>query len=238
MAIKLKLSFFGDRGILINTGGRISEASSKRCMNYAFLIEKAEIEGVLEVHGCYNSILVMYEPAKIKGDLLIQRIQGIRHQENQLALPVPQVYEIPTLYGGEYGPDLEHVAEYNGISPEEVIKIHTQKPLWLLHIATCLHSITPKQIITPRQKIPRVVVPCGAVGIAGKQTGPYILEGPGGWNLIGRTPLKIYDPKRTASFLFGPGNYVHYRRIDLDTYKAMESNQSLNFSVPTVKDRE
>lgn len=238
MEIKLKFSFLGDRSILINTGNRISETSSKRCMNYAFLIEEAGIEGVLEVQGCYNSILVIYNPLKIKGDLLIQRIQAIRHQGKRVALPIPQVFEIPTLYGGEYGPDLEHVAKCNGITPEKVIAIHTQKPLWLLHIATCLHSITPKEINSPRQKIPRVLVPAGAVGIAGKQTGPYILEGPGGWNLIGRTPLKIYDPKRTPPFLFSPGNYVHYRRIDFDTYKAMESNQRSKFFDTCWKDRE
>ena len=239
MENSLKFSFFGDRSILINTGEKISEESGKRCMNTAYLIEKDKIEGVVEVHGCYNAILLIYDPLRIEADLLIKRIQKIEHLEDEIALPTPKIYEIPTLYGGEYGPDLEHVAEYNGISPEEVITIHTKEPLWLFHIATCLHSLTPVKLMTPRQKVPRVKVPAGGVGIANKQTGPYILDGTGGWNLIGRTPLRIYDPQRDPPFLFSAGNYVHYKSIDLDTFNAMKSNHAstLKINYRQTKDR-
>ena len=227
-----KFSFFGDKGIFITFGKEITQAGSQTAFSFSQLLEQEKMEGVVEAQPSYNSVLVYYDPLKIKADLLIKRMQNIVQFCDDIALPSPQVYEIPTLYGGEYGPDLGDVAEYNGITPEEAIRIHTKEPLWVYRMGLNLHNLVPEKLITPRRKVPRLRVPAGAVGIGNKQTGPYVVEAPAGWNIIGRTPLKLYDPKRNPPFLFEIGNYVRYRSIDRKEFMAIESGLLPSEQIP------
>jgi len=127
------------------------------------------------------------------------------------------VTEVPTIYGNEYGPDLEFVAKHNGLTPEEVVQIHagTAYLIYMLGFMpgfVYLGGMSPK-IATPRLETPRIKIPGGSVGIAGSQTGIYPAESPGGWQLIGRTPLKLFDPYRQPPALLQAGNYVTFVSI-------------------------
>jgi KipI family sensor histidine kinase inhibitor len=129
-----------------------------------------------------------------------------------------RVIEIPTRYGGEYGPDLEFVAKHNGLTPDEVVRIHTSQSLrvFMLGFSPGFPYIGPlaPEIAAPRLATPRTLVPAGSVGIAGRQTGIYPSESPGGWRLIGRTDLKLFAPAKDPPALLRPGDYVRFRAVE------------------------
>ncbi|HHY76979.1 MAG TPA: 5-oxoprolinase subunit PxpB, partial [Clostridiales bacterium] len=136
-----------------------------------------------------------------------------------------KVVEIPTIYGGEYGPDIEFVAQHNNLTVDEVIEIHSSRN-YLIYML----GFTPgfpylggmsEKIETPRLKTPRTKIPAGSVGIAGKQTGIYPIDSPGGWQLIGRTPVKLYDPLADPPVLLNAGDYVRFVPIDEKEYKSI-----------------
>ncbi|HET6872400.1 MAG TPA: 5-oxoprolinase subunit PxpB, partial [Sporolactobacillaceae bacterium] len=121
---------------------------------------------------------------------------------------------IPVCYGGEWGPDLDHVAAVNGLSPEEVIRIHSEG-VYLVHMIGFAPGFPylgglSKEISTPRRETPRLVIPKGSVGIAGDQTGVYPLETPGGWQLIGRTPINLFNPNSETPSLLKAGDFVRF----------------------------
>jgi KipI family sensor histidine kinase inhibitor len=122
--------------------------------------------------------------------------------------------EIPVHYGGENGPDLEEIARHTGLSPEEVIARHTVADYVVFFLGfqpgfAYLGGLDPR-LATPRRAEPRLAVPIGSVGIGGEQTGIYPAESPGGWQLLGRTPLKLFDPARPAPSLLAPGDRVRF----------------------------
>ncbi|NLG86950.1 MAG: 5-oxoprolinase subunit PxpB, partial [Firmicutes bacterium] len=150
---------------------------------------------------------------------LLQLIEGL----GKLDLPAPEITVIPVCYGGKFGPDLDYVCEHTGLSAEEVIQLHTGTD-YLIYML----GFTPgfsylggmdERLATPRLKTPRTHIPAGSTGIAGKQTGIYPIDSPGGWQLIGRTPLKLYDPFRDPPVLLKAGNYVRFTAITEDEYE-------------------
>ena len=133
-----------------------------------------------------------------------------------------RVVEIPVAYGGEFGPDIGFVAEYNGLTVEEVVEIHS-KPLYRVYMLGFVPGFAylggmDERITTPRLEKPRLKVPAGSVGIAGKQTGWYAIESPGGWRLIGRTPLKTFNPMESPPSLVLPGDYVRFKPISEEEF--------------------
>lgn len=142
-------------------------------------------------------------------------------------LPPAMVVHIPVCYGGEYGLDLETVAKHNGISVDEVINIHADTD-YLIYMM----GFTPgfpylggmsEKIATPRLEVPRRKIPVGSVGIAGAQTGVYSMETPGGWQLIGRTPVRLFDSSKQNPILLQAGNYVRFVRITEAEYQMIEA---------------
>ncbi|MEG2984683.1 MAG: 5-oxoprolinase subunit PxpB, partial [Peptostreptococcaceae bacterium] len=135
------------------------------------------------------------------------------------------IVEIPVLYGGEFGPDIETVARHNNLSVEEVMDIHS-KGEYLVYMLGFTPGFTylggmDNKIETPRLEIPRVKIPAGSVGIAGKQTGVYPIDSPGGWQLIGRTPIKLYDINKERPILLSAGDYVKFVPINKAEYEKM-----------------
>jgi inhibitor of KinA len=144
---------------------------------------------------------------------LRERLGGLDVEE----LDVPRLVEIPVCYGGELGPDLDDVARAHGLTPDEVVALHTEAE-YLVYMIGFMPGFAylgglPAQIATPRRKTPRTAVPAGTVGIGGQQTGVYPLVSPGGWNLIGRTPVKIFDITRAEPTLLLTGDRVRFRAI-------------------------
>lgn len=216
----------GDTGIRIQFGTEIDPETHRRIRSYCQSLEKRAIPGVIEWVPSYCAISVYYRPYIIRYHELLQQLKEIAQQLEEAPSSTVKVVHIPVIYGGEWGPDLLSVAEINGLSPEEVIRLHTE-PLYLVYMMGFLPGFPylggmTERIATPRLKEPRPSVSPGSVGIAGSQTGVYSLESPGGWRIIGRTPLRLYDPHREKPILLKTGNYIKFKPIDEEEYKRIE----------------
>lgn len=216
----------GDQALNIEFGNEISQEINRKIRAMTLAIEREKIEGIVEIVPTYRSLMVHYKPLQIEYEKLIGILKKLESNLKNIDLPAPEVIEIPTLYGGEYGPDIENVAKHNKLSIKEVIKIHTSKE-YLIYML----GFTPgfsylggmdQRIATPRLQSPRTKIPGGSVGIAGEQTGIYPIDSPGGWQLIGRTPLNLFDPEKKDPILLKAGNYVAFKPIDEEEYKKMK----------------
>ena len=207
----------GEKALFIEFGNVITPELNCRVRHMLLAIEKAGIPGVIEAVPTYRSLLLYYDPLQIGYKELRERLEALEQKPEDSEFPKPTVTEVPTIYGNEYGPDLEFVAKHNGLTPEEVVQIHagTAYLIYMLGFMpgfVYLGGMSPK-IATPRLETPRIKIPGGSVGIAGSQTGIYPAESPGGWQLIGRTPLKLFDPYRQPPALLQAGNYVTFVSI-------------------------
>ncbi|MGV8982090.1 5-oxoprolinase subunit PxpB [Clostridium sp.] len=239
---KVKYLIAGDRALVIEFGDEIEEESNAKIRSLTLAMEREAIVGIIETIPTYRSLMVIYEPMLIELDVIINKVKSILSKMDEMKLPDAKVIEIPTLYGGEYGPDINFVAEHNKISPEEVIKIHTANE-YLIYML----GFTPgfpylggmdHKIAAPRLQTPRTKIPVGSVGVAGKQTGIYPIESPGGWQLIGRTPVKLYDPYRKEPVLLNAGDYIKFVQINEMEYKNIEALESEGKYKVIIRDKE
>ncbi|RVU55591.1 5-oxoprolinase subunit PxpB [Anaerosphaera multitolerans] len=217
----------GDSAIIMEFGNEISEEINARIRSTIDKIDAAKIDGIVELVPTYRSITINYNPIKIKYDELIKKLKTFEEFDSDATEGKVKIIEIPTIYGGEYGPDIEFVAENAGLSQEEVIKIHTGTD-YLVYMLGFAPGFTylggmDERIATPRLKTPRLKIPGGSVGIAGAQTGMYPSESPGGWQLIGRTPLKLYDEKNDPPVFINAGDYIRYVQIDEKEFNRIKS---------------
>ncbi|APC40933.1 5-oxoprolinase subunit PxpB [Clostridium estertheticum] len=223
---EVKYLIAGDRALVVEFGDKIEEQVNSKIRSLTVAIAQEGIIGINETIPTYRSLMVIYDPIIMELDELISVLKSIILKMHELKLPDAKVIEIPTLYGGEYGPDIEFVAKHNKISIDEVIKIHTDREYLIYMIGFTpgfpyLGGMSDK-IEAPRLQNPRTKIPVGSVGIAGKQTGIYPVESPGGWQLVGRTPVKLYDPCRDEPVLLNAGDYIKFRSIDENEYKIIE----------------
>ncbi|MBX4265346.1 5-oxoprolinase subunit PxpB [Clostridium estertheticum] len=223
---EVKYLIAGDRALVVEFGDKIEERVNSKIRSLTVAIAQEGIIGINETIPTYRSLMVIYDPIIMELDELIGMIKSIILKMHELELPGAKVIEIPTLYGGEYGPDIEFVAKHNKISIDEVIKIHTDREYLIYMIGFTpgfpyLGGMSDK-IEAPRLQNPRTKIPAQSVGIAGKQTGIYPVESPGGWQLIGRTPVKLYDPCREEPVLLNAGDYIKFISIDENEYKSIE----------------
>jgi KipI family sensor histidine kinase inhibitor len=207
----------GDRGLLLEFGDEISHEVNERVRRMALAIQNEAIEGIIETVPTYRSLLIIYHPLTLPLDELKKRLGKIEESLQEIFFPEPKLTRIPAVYGGAYGPDLEFVAGYHNLSPDEVIRLHTSKPYFIYMIGFMpgypYMGELPEALITPRLKTPRLSVPKGSVAIAQKQTGIYSMESPGGWQIIGRTPVELFDPKREPPALLQMGDLVQFYPI-------------------------
>ena len=215
----------GDRALLVELGDEISPSVNRKVRELFITLHDLAVEGIVETIPSYRSLLVVYEPRTISLSTLQKAIDGLEKTIDITEIPEPRKLKIPVVYGGEYGPDLEWVARYHGISPEEAVKRHTENiyQVYMIGFTPGFPFLgrLPEVLHTPRHKTPRTRVPAGSVGIANDQTGIYPIESPGGWQLIGRTPLKIFDPQRPNPFLLKAGDLVKFKPITPDEYRRL-----------------
>ncbi len=208
----------GDAGFLVEFGDSIDLAVNDRAVSFARAVERARVTGVVEVVPAYRSAAVYVDPAETD-------LASLREALGTLAGNLPmdpadrrRTVTIPVLYGGEAGPDLPALAERAGLSVEQAIALHAsvEYRVYMLGFSPGFPylGMVPDAIAAPRLPEPRINVPAGSVGIAGRQTGIYPQDSPGGWRVIGRTPLVLYDPARTEPFLLEPGDRVRFVPID------------------------
>lgn len=216
----------GDKAIVLEFGNEISRELNLLVRKMYYCISKENIEGIEEVVPAYRSLIIYYNPQKVKYADIVQQLKELEKSVTEITLPTAHITEIPVLYGGEYGPDLEFVAQFNKLSAKKVIKIHTEKEYFIYMLGFSpgfpyLGGMSDK-IATPRLEKPRLKVSEGSVGIAGKQTGIYPIESPGGWQIIGRTPVKLFDPQKEPPFLLKSGDYIKFYPIDQEQFKEIE----------------
>ena len=164
------------------------------------------IKGIKDLVPSYRSLMAVYDPLVISLNSLESKMNEIWNALDDARLPDPRAVEIPVVYGDKYGPDLEWIADYHKMTPQDVIRLHTQ-PTYQVYMIGFMPGYpymgeVPDELVTPRRKTPRTHVPGGSVGIAQKQTGIYPVASPGGWQIIGRTPVRLFDPQgKPPSFL-------------------------------------
>lgn len=216
----------GDKAIVVEFGDAIAPELNRRVRNLMLTVQAKKISGVIETVPTYRSLLVYFDPRQISAKKLRETLYSLTQPLAENGLPKPKLIEIPTAYGGEYGPDLEFVAAYNGLSVPEVVEIHIGTPYLIYMIGFVpgfpyLGGMSPR-IVTPRLETPRAKITAGSVGIAGNQTGIYPVESPGGWRLIGRTPLKLFDPIREPLALFQAGDYLTFVSITPEEFSSIK----------------
>jgi len=198
----------------------------------ALAIQAEQIQGILEIVPSYRSLLVLYNPLLLSVDDLKKKLEFIEEELQQSPLPEPKLIRIPVMYGDQYGPDLKYVAEYHHIALDEVIRLHCSRP-YLIYLIGFMPGFPymgelPEGLVTPRLKTPRLSVPAGSVAIAQKQTGIYPMESPGGWQILGRTPVKMFDPMKDPPSHLQMGDSVQFYPINEKEFEGWESFKGWN----------
>lgn len=214
----------GDRAVTVELGDEISPEINGKVRTLALSLTAQRLPGVIDLVPTYRSLLVYYDPLRLPLEDLEARILSLAGQAAPAA--AAKVVEIPVAYGGEYGPDIEFVASYAGLSVEEVAAIHsgTDYLVYMMGFNTgfpYLGGLSPR-IAAPRLKAPRTRIPAGSVGIAQQQTGIYPVDSPGGWQIIGRSPVRLFDPQREPPVAVEAGDYIRFVQIDAGGYAAVQ----------------
>ena len=218
----------GEGALLVELGDRVDPDVNARVHALARAVVQRIGAPVLEVVPSYASLLVVFDPLRLSRERLETRVAALaRKVEGIRAVPPRRVIEVPVCYGGELGPDLEDVARAVALSPAEVIARHSA-PVYRVYLLgftpgfPYLGGMDPR-LACPRLSSPRVRVPAGSVAIAGAQTGVYSVESPGGWRLLGRTPLRLFDPDPGARrpFLLAPGDGLRFVPVDRARFDAL-----------------
>lgn len=215
----------GDRGLLMEYGDVIDPVVNQKVRSISIVAKQDMPPGVIEIIPAYRSIMIIYNPSVTKPQKLQDAFISLEKGLTDIDIPPPKTIEIPVCYGGKLGPDIQVVAESNNISVTDVIRLHSQ-PEYIIYMIGFAPGFPflgglPETLHTPRLKTPRTSVPQGSVGIANKQTGIYPAESPGGWQLIGRTPLKLFDPARSNPILYQAGDRIRFISISEDEYQRL-----------------
>lgn len=210
----------GDRSLLVELGDEISPSVNQSVQELFAVMDMRLIDGVRELVPSYRSLLVIYDPLKISLTDLKRTIRDTHQNLDQAELPEPRTIDIPVVYGGNQGPDLKSVAQHHHITPQAVIDYHT-RPTYRVYMIGFTPGYpylgeVPTAIATPRRETPRILVPRGSVGIAQKQTGIYSVDSPGGWQIIGWTPVNLFDPQGQPPTLLMMGDRVRFQAISAE----------------------
>lgn len=219
----------GDSAVCVEFGKKIDDAVNARVNSLHQILLKRQIKGVIESIPTFRSLLVCYDPVKLKYKKLVRILESciaqIRVEENA----EKRIVEIPVCYEAQFAPDMENVTAHTGLSAEEVIALHCGRD-YRIHMLGFLPGFPylggmDERLVTPRLKTPRTRIEPGSVGIGGSQTGVYPLASPGGWQLIGKTPLVLYDPQRDNPILYEAGDYIRFVRISAEQFEEQRKKE-------------
>lgn len=218
--------FAGDSAINVEFGKTIDPEINKRIRSLSDSLSRKPIKGITECVPTFRSLLVCYDPLQTGGEALIRKLKRRIASLSSGTSEIKRVFHIPVCYGGEFGEDIAFVASHAGLSEKEVVDIHTGRD-YLIFMLGFMPGFAylgdmDERLHTPRLSDPRTSIPAGSVGIGGEQTGIYPLPSPGGWQLIGRTPVKPYDPMRAEPILYRAGDYIRFFSVDAEEYHRIE----------------
>lgn len=224
----------GDQAIVVEVGQEISEEVQVRVRMLSQLLENEAPRWMVEAIPAFTTIAVFYNPLLAQYATVESQMKELFRHTVKAESVAARTIEIPVCYGGDFGPDLEFVAEHNGLSPEEVVKIHTggTYSVHMIGFAPGFPFIggMSEKIAAPRRDSPRLRIPERTVGIAGKQTGIYPIETPGGWQLIGRTPVRLFRPEQEVPSLLRAGDKIRFKEITESEYHAWkEEDDAKNY---------
>ncbi|MFT4416225.1 5-oxoprolinase subunit PxpB [Fredinandcohnia humi] len=225
--MKVEILPVGDMAIQVFYDAPITEDLHYTIQQTSKLIIDSRTDGITEMVPGFQSITIYYNPLLTTFAELAKKVEEITGQAvGEKSQSQKEVMLIPTCYGGGFGEDLQRVASLHNLSPHEVISLHTSVD-YLVYMIGFLPGFPylkglKEEISTPRLFTPRLHVPRGAVGIGGNQTGIYPLASPGGWNLIGRTPIRLFDPMLPTPFLLKTGDYIRFYPITEEEFFEIE----------------
>ncbi len=215
----------GDRALTVELGNEIDEKINARLMGLIKTLSDQRVKGIEEFVPSFRAVLIHYNPAilsysdmeKIVNAALSEPLRELTHHK--------RIVKVPVCYDSQYGPDIEFVAEHAGISVDEVIKIHTSTPylVYMLGFQPGFPYLggLDERIHTPRLETPRIRLEAGSVGIGGGQTGLYPMESPGGWRIIGVTPVRCYNPDKDKPIPYKAGDHIKFTAIDRDEFERL-----------------
>jgi inhibitor of KinA len=215
-----------DQTLLVYFGQQITLGAHQRVRKLLRLLEREPISGVHNLNPAYCSILVTFDALKLNHRDLEEILSGYLDRLDAMHIPEGRERQIPTCYGGEFGPDLDEVAALHGMTPPQVVELHASVS-YVVYFLGFVPGFAylgelPEALATPRLDTPRRSTPPGSVGIAGNQTGVYPFATPGGWRLIGRTPLAMFRPDRKAISFLSIGDRVRFTPISAARFATME----------------
>jgi len=205
---------------------QITLQANERVRKLLQLLQLEPVAGVRNVHPAYCSLLVKFDALRLRHEEVEAILRGYLDRVDELKLPEARHVEIPVCYGGEYGPDLDDVCVLHGISPARAMELHSSAT-YLVYFLGFVPGFAylgglPEALATPRLATPRRKVPAGSVGITGNQTGVYPFATPGGWRLIGRTPVAMFRADREGLSLLSMGGRVRFTPISAERFAALE----------------
>lgn len=231
----MQITPLGDSALIVELGDAISESTHLRVQAAWRALTAEPLPGVSEAVPAYTTVTLFYDPAQVvragapADDIvawLDTRVRERLKDPPKSAKTKPRTVEVPVCYGGEFGPDLARVAAQAKLTPEEVVKRHA-KAEYRVHLIGFAPGFPylgglPKELVTPRHAKPRMAVPAGSVGIGGEQTGIYPQVTPGGWNLIGRTPLRLFRPEDDPPVLLQAGDIVKFKAVTPEEFAKLQ----------------
>ena len=215
--MQLEFQPLGDAALRVGLAEVADAAAHHRVRAFCGRLEGLAVPGLIEHVPAYTSVTIYYRPAEVGYQGLCERISAAMENLDEQAVPPARVVTVPVCYGGPFGPDIEYVAQAAGLSVEQVVELHSQVEylVSMMGFAPGFPYLSglPARLATPRLATPRLMVKAGSVGIGGAQTGVYPIQTPGGWRIIGHTPLKLYDPTAASPFLLSPGDHVRFKPV-------------------------
>jgi inhibitor of KinA len=218
----------GDSAMLVKAGNDLSPETNYRVRQLLHAIQNTSAEGITEIVPAYNELMVYYDPTALSYKDVSQLIHDAEKKLAEVIIPKGRLIKIPVCYDLEYGPDLPYVASTAKTKGDIVVQIHTAKDylVYMLGFAPGFPYLggMDKRIACARKEKPRIHVPAGSVGIAGEQTGIYSLSSPGGWQIIGWTPVPLFSPLLEDPFLLKQGDRIRFVAVSKDEILALKKD--------------
>lgn len=217
-----------DHSFLVTFGEGISRTHHRHVLRFFELLRSYPDISVVNIHPAYNSVLVSFDPLAKQPREFLEYLRLLLNQLDTVEASTSGLLEIPVCYDRTFAPDLEFVATHNSLKPEDVVRLHSSVDYLIYFIGFSpgfpYMGDLPAQLATPRLTSPRISVPEGSVAIGGSQTGIYSTASPGGWRIIGRTPLRLFNPLRDQPATLRMGNTVRFKPISISEYQTMHKH--------------